>query len=703
MPGATRGPAPNLGRTARLPFVLPSSCALILALCLGPLAAGAAERAGAPLDAHDIALLRSIGSLAVSPDGKHLAHVLNVPRRPKEDEDGPAWAELHVVGPDGETRPYVAGEVSVGEIAWRPEAGAISFLAKRPGDDQRSLWAIPVDGGEAQRLVTHETDITGYSWSPDGQQVAFLAREAVPERVEELAAKGFNQKVFEEEQRPVQVWIASPGDETEARHLELPGSASELHWSPSGDRLAVALAPTPSIDDHYMSRRVHLVAPSDGRVLARIDNPGKMGQIAWSPDGQHLAMISAAHINDPLEGRLKVVAAEGGSLIDILPGYQGHLQRIAWLDAETVAFIGAEGVWTTLGRISREVHRLQDLGVAQGPIWTHLSVSRDGHVLGLAGSTPEHPTEAFFLDLRAEGPAPRRVTHSNLWLAQRRLAQQEVVTYSARDGLELEGLLMRPVDGATGAAPLVIMAHGGPEAHYSNGWLTTYSVPGQALAGKGVAVFYPNYRGSTGRGVEFSRLGYGDPAGAEFDDLVDAVDHLVEIGLADTDKVGITGGSYGGYATAWASTYYSERFAAGVMFVGISNPLSKSGTSDIPQEMYHVHFGYWPWERYHFLLERSPIFHVEKARTPLLIATGEDDIRVHPSQSMQLYRFLKVLDRAPVRLVLYPGEGHGNRRASSRLDYSLRLIRWMEHYLQGPGGDPPDHTLDYSRAAAARE
>jgi dipeptidyl aminopeptidase/acylaminoacyl peptidase len=243
--------------------------------------------------------------------------------------------------------------------------------------------------------------------------------------------------------------------------------------------------------------------------------------------------------------------------------------------------------------------------------------------------------------------------------------------------------------------PLILTVHGGPESHISNGWTTSYSRPGQVAAGRGFAVFYPNYRGSTGRGVEFSKMGQADAAGKEFDDLVDAVDHLVEMGLVDKARVGITGGSYGGYASAWGATYYSDRFAASVMFVGISDNVSKVGTTDIPEEMFLVHHKKRLWDDWDYYLERSPIRYVERNRTPTLILHGKSDPRVHPSQSLELFRHLKTLDQAPSRLVLYPGEGHGNRNAAARLDYNLRMLRWMQHYLQGPGGDAPEYPVDY--------
>ena len=293
--------------------------------------------------------------------------------------------------------------------------------------------------------------------------------------------------------------------------------------------------------------------------------------------------------------------------------------------------------------------------------------------------------------------APKRLTESNPWLANIRLAQQEVVKYTARDGIEIQGLLVHPLDEKPGQRyPLILSVHGGPEAHERNGWLTNYSRPGQVAAARGFAVFYPNYRGSTGMGKGFSELGQGDEAGAEFNDLVDGVDALVNSGLVDGDHVGVTGGSYGGYAAAWCATALSDRFAASVMFVGISDTISKKGTTDIPNEDFLVHARRRPWDdQWHFFLERSPIYYVKSAHTPILILGGKNDTRVHPSQSLLLYRFLKTIGQVPVRLVLYPGEGHGNRKFGARLDYNLRMMQWLEHYLKGPGGPPPPYEIDY--------
>jgi dipeptidyl aminopeptidase/acylaminoacyl peptidase len=332
-------------------------------------------------------------------------------------------------------------------------------------------------------------------------------------------------------------------------------------------------------------------------------------------------------------------------------------------------YIGDEGVGTTFAKVSFSGER-KTLIPAGGVVLTALSLSRDGQSAVFLAQSPEHPAELFTMKHGDAGPKP--LTNSNPWLAQRRLARQEVVKYKARDGLELEGLLIHPLNVAQGQRyALILVVHGGPEAHFRNAWLTSYSNPGQVAAARGFAVFYPNYRGSTGRGVAFSKLSQGDAAGKEFDDYVDGVDHLINIGLVDRAKVGITGGSYGGYATAWGSTYYSDRFAAGVMFVGISDKLAKFGTTDIAQEETLVHARQLPWENWQKFLERSPIYHVKKHKTPLLILGGMDDPRVHPTQSMILYRYLKMYGQAPVRWIRYPGEQHGNPPPPHAVDGAL--------------------------------
>lgn len=660
-------------------------------VCALLLATGASAATGG-MTLEQIAQTRAVTQAQISPDGRSISYLLSVPRTLGVDPDGPARSELHVVDGAGTTRAFITGKVDIASPRWLPDGRSIAYLAKREGDETRRLYTIPLQGGESTVAAQLRADITAFDLSPDGRQVAVLAVQRESDARKALRDKGFSQKVYEEDWRPVELWITDIGGTGEPRRIEIDGSVQSVRWSPAGDRLAVVVTPRQLTDDTMVDARVRMLSVQ-GRELGRVDNPGKLGEMAWSPDGAHLAIVSAADENDPREGRLTVVGRDGGAPRDLLPGLEGHVWNVAWRDASTLVFLSQEGVHSRLAEIVVDGAGQRTLLAADGPVHMGLSVAPGG-AAALVGSTPAHPSEVFLYTPGA-GEA-RRLTDSNPWLKDVRLARQEIVRYTARDGLELEGLLVHPLERRGSArVPLILVVHGGPEAHYSNAWLSSYAQPAQVAAARGFATFFPNYRSSTGRGVAFSKLGHGRPGMEEFDDLVDGVDHLIDTGLVDRDRVGITGGSYGGYASAWGATYYSERFAASVMFVGISDQASLVTTGDIPREQYLVHMRSWPWENPDMFRQTSPITHAQKSRTPTLILHGEADPRVPVMQSYMLYRYLQLAGQAPVRLVLYPGEGHGNSRGASRYDYSLRLMQWMEHYLTGRGGEPPAYEIEY--------
>lgn len=669
--------------------VLPRRFRMILFAAAALLPAMAAAE-GMTLE--QIARLQQVGQAVVSPDGQWIAYTRSVPRDLSEQDDGPAWRELHVIEPNGDSRPFITGQVNIRNIGWMPDSSAITFIDERDDDEHSILYRIPVGGGEAKRVTTAGEGVAGYDFSPDGERVALIATEADDEALERRREKGFDQIVFEEDWKPRRLWIDELDGES-PRALEIEGSVQAVRWSPSGDRLAITATPRQLVDDTLMFKRLRIITP-DGETSGEIETPGKLGAWRWSPDGSRIALIATESIHDTSPGRLMVVGDDGGEPENLLPGLEGHVRDLAWREADRIVFVSHEGVEARLAEIDADGGNEETLAREEELIFGRVSTSDAGRLATVA-SSPAHPAELFVLD--AGSGSPTRRTESNPWLEEVDLARQEVVTWQARDGLELEGLLVWPLDYREGERyPLILAAHGGPESHYSNGWLTSYTLPAQHAAAEGYFMFYPNYRGSTGRGVEFALRSQGRPAREEFDDLVDGVDALIERGLVDRERVGITGGSYGGYASAWAATYYSERFAAAVMNVGLSDKIAMLGTSDIPQELHLVHYRTWPWEDWELYREASPIYYVERAETPILIMHGDADPRVDPTQSRILYRYLTLQDDPPpVRLVLYRGEGHGNRRAASRWDYSLRLMRWMDHYLKGDGGEPPDYEMDY--------
>ena len=649
------------------------------------------------MTAEDIARLRSVSSVAVSPDGDLIAYTVVRPRNPFAEDNGKAWSELFLTDPDGNSRSFITGDVNIGSIQFTPDGRLITYLAKRSDDDTTTiLYGIPIDGGESIRLVSFGSSIGSYSWGPDSKRVAFLAKNPKSEDKEKLKKKGFNAEIFEEDWRNTRVWLYNVNQpESEPRELELEGTASSLSFSPDGTKLVMALQPTPSVDDKYVARRVTIVDAATGEILQQFANHGKLGQIVWSPDSKRVAVVAGHDIYDPAAGELYIGSTTGGELETIMAGHDGHVSSVQWLDNGSLIYLMSTHVHAEVGRIKDDGSSRKVLIEPGRPVLWNMYLSLNKKRVCFRANAPEFNTELFATTVKKMKPT--RLTNSNPWLDDVLLGRQEVITYNARDGLEVEAMLIHPVDEQPDTRyPLVMMVHGGPESNRRDGFLNWSTTPSQVFAGRGYAVLVPNYRGSTGRGVEFSKMGQAGYAEGEFDDLVDAITHLDQIGLVDKDKVGITGGSYGGYASAWAATALTEHFAASVMSVGVSDLISKFGTTDIPQEMFYAHAQTWPHEKWEWYLTQSPIYHAQKSKTPLLIMHGKNDTRVHPSQSMELYRYVKTFGQAPVRMVLYPGEGHGNSKAAARYDFCLRLLRWMDHYLKGEGGEPPAYELDYN-------
>ena len=640
-----------------------------------------------------VSTMESVAGALISPDGSLAAYVRVLPLDPLE-ENGSAHTELHVMDlASGESRLYVSTGSTSG-LQWTSDGKGLAFRAKRGDDKHTGVYMLPIGGCEAQRVAGFEDrSVNAFDLSADGR-VAMIGTAPVSKELKALRKKGYNHEIYEEDWRAASVWIADLEGGTPLE-LELTGHVSAVEWSPDGKRVAVAFAPSALVDDSYTSKRIGVLAADGGGLVCTIGTMGKLGAFEWSPNSQRMALIAAIDKHDGSAARLmfaEIPAAPQSEPVMPQASTQTHgdEHNVHWLADGRIIVRGSQSVWSTLTVHGSEPELLLPV---HGPVLRAVSFSKDGRSMVATAATPEHPYELF--SMQAGGALTRRTT-SNPWLADVALGRQEWIKYAARDGVEVHGLLIHPVERAEGQrVPLVVSVHGGPEAHISNAWITRYSDPGQVAAGLGWAVFYPNYRGSTGRGLAYLKLSQGDPAGKEFDDIVDGVDYLIERGLVDKDKVGVTGGSYGGYATAWLSTKYTQRFAAGVMFVGISNKISKVGTTDIPDEEFLVHAMHRPWDNWQLFLERSPIYQVGGCKTPVLIMHGKDDPRVDPGQSKEMYRHLKLRSEAPVRLVLYPGEGHGNRKAAAQYDYSLRQLRWFGLYLDGPGGEMPAHEIDY--------
>ncbi len=647
---------------------------------------------------YDILRTKYVLETAVSPDGNFIAYTVHVPR-PLTDDAGADYKYLFVYDVNtASSYGLLADKVSISSIGWTPDSKLITFRAKLNEDKTIQVYVISPEGGDPVKLTDFSESVLQYRFSPNGVDLAFVSLSPKDPVKEELKERGFDAEIYEEEYRDRNLYVWNIKSQSPApRQLTKGVSVFDFRWSPDGKQIAAFIAEKNLIDYSYMFKDVYIIDLATGEKKLQLDVPGKLDYMAWSPDGRHLALIAASNINDAVAGSLFITEVPNSKSFDELrnyaEGFEGSIKRVDWKDNNTVLFLAEEGVDITLSQQGIDDAE-RELLIKPGKVVFH-NFSLEGDLIAFAGNTWQHPSELYAFTLVDQKLS--KLTDMNPWLSGIKLGKQEAISYSARDGLEIQGVLIYPVDYKEGERyPLICMIHGGPEAAMQNGWQTYYSRWGQIATAKGFFVFMPNYRASSGRGVDFVMKGFGDTGGAEFTDVLDGIDYLVDKGLVDKNRVGIGGGSYGGFFAAYGASRYSDYFAASVMFVGISDHYSKRYTTDIPFESYYVHWGFWAEEKMDFVRERSPITYASNCKTPLLILGGKDDPRVHPSQSLEMYRAVTLHGKAPVRLVRYPGEKHGNRKNTSRLDYALRTMRWFEYYLKGdnPKDKMPDKYLE---------
>jgi dipeptidyl aminopeptidase/acylaminoacyl peptidase len=640
--------------------------------------------ANEPLSPADLFRVKAVTNAEISPDGSWIAYTVSAPREAK-DKSGNAYSELYLVSPKTrESRPFITGKVNVSAVQWRPDGSQLAFLMRRGEDAKTQVWVISVNGGEAWQLTDSETKVEGFRWHPSGDQIAYIAETGKSKREKELEKKGYDFIYYEENLKPQNLYMIAVADKS-PQQLTQHITVWAFEFSPDGRTIAAAISEKNLVDHSYMFKQIHLLTLQDKSLKKLTDNPGKLGNFAFSPDGQYLAYAAALERKDHAVSQAFVMPVAGGEVDNLTPDkFRGHIDWVGWKDKSTVVFKAEEGVETTYSEVKLTgngttrtvVLNSKDIGTVFG----EPTMSTDSKQWAFVGGSPHIPNEAYYW---SGGKQVQRLTNLNPWLAERKLGEQKVVRYKARDGVEVEGLLIYPVDYQAGQSyPLVMVVHGGPESNFSNRWVSRYSEPGQVLAGKGYAAFYPNYRSSTGYGLEYAATGYGDAAGVEFDDIADGIDYLVAQGIADKNRIGLGGGSYGGFASAWFATYYTEKVKAVCMFVGISDLISKRSTTDIPYEELYVHSGKKLEEMWQQSLERSPIYWAHQSKTATLIYGGAADTRVHPSQSLELYRRMKMNEHPAVRLVQYPGEEHGNRKQPGQIDVVYRVLDWYDWYVK---------------------
>ena len=606
-----------------------------------------------------------LSDLQLAPDGLRLAFVVS--EAPKGDK-----RLQHIWIYDkksGSGRQFTYSAKSETSPRWSPDGKRLAFLSNRGGDEQQ-IYVMNSGGGEAAARTKGKSSIKNFAWSKDGKYIAYIAPDAKSEEEEKKEKDKNDARAADKDEKHPRLWLM-PADSGDAKAIT-PASweIKELAWMPDGENIVVAATDHPESDQN--TDRIFSVHVSDGNMKPLSAPRGPFGKITVSPDGKTIGFIGARE-DGPSPHDLMLLPV-GNAAARNLTGLNLDRQIFdyKWLGDGGLLAIAADGFHTRLKKFAPR-GAMSDIAMTAPVNPSAFTVAADEEIF-FVSQTATQPQELFVWQQKSE---PKQLTHINDSWKQYSLGTPEFYRYKSFDGVEIEAALLKPMgyDGKS-KLPLIALIHGGP----TGAWEDTVDPWGQLLVARGYAIFYPNIRGSIGYGQKFIEMNRGDWGGGDFKDVIAGVDDLVARGIADPEKLGIGGWSYGGYMAEWAITQ-TTRFKAAVSGAGLSNLISEYGTEEGPS--YDEWFYGMPYEpeKLAGFLNSSPFVHLKNAKTPTLILQGEADTVDPVGQSMELYRGLKRYG-VETELVLYPREPHGFHEEKHLVDRLNRILAWYDKYLK---------------------
>lgn len=696
---------------------LPFSCAILLAFggsSLAP-ATDAAEAAAPPRpwQPEDFAAIHAVGDPQLSPDGEKIVYTVETIVLDKDKR----YTHLWLARWDGsENRALTSGETSETHPRISPDGKSLAFLSSRTDDNKDAqLWLLPLGGGEAEKMTDLKGGVDDFAWSPDSARLALVVHDPDPRDPEghEKDKKTVPPIVIDRYQFKQDIDGYLTGQHAHLRLLDLAsrkvaaltsGAYDELlpSWSPDGREIAFVTRRGED-PDRTENWDIYVMAAEPGAAERQLTtspeadaSPTAECAPAWSPDGKQIAYL---HGGDPKKieyavTSLAVIPAAGGSARVLTPRFDRNVIQPRWAaDGKSVLFLYENDRAQALARVFTEV----DLPEPETLLGGRRKISaynigpggKSGRTVVLAATT-DRPYEVYAAEA---GGALRDLSKQNDALfTQMRVARTEETAFKSADGTEVHGFLVHPASEPAegGKVPTLLRPHGGPCSQYA----CEFSFEAQLFAAHGYAVVLPNPRGSTGRGEKYALGIYAAWGSVDVQDDLAAVDDAVARGVADPERLGVGGWSYGGMSTNYliAST---TRFKAATSGASIGNILAGYGTDEYIRD-YEAELGS-PWKNLDGWLKISyPFYHADKIKTPTLFMCGENDFNVPLINSEQMYQALRT-QGVPTRLVIYPGQFHGFKMPSYIADRGRRYLEWYSKWL-----DPVPATAAATAAAGGK-
>ena len=625
---------------------------------------------------------KALGSPRVSPDGTLV--VYTVTNEVLTADKSEYVTQIWLASADGKRNDQITfSDKTSTNPKFSPDGNWLAFTSTRK-DNKSNIYVLRVSGGEAEMITDVKSGVGDFEWSPDGRWIAFTMNDPKSDD-EERADRGRNDFRWVDENIKMSRLYVMPvtkdaNGKREPRKLtSMERSVTGFDWSPDGAKIAFSHVSDPRAD-FWPSSDISVVDVAGGTVMALAATNLAESDPIYSPDGKSIAMsVSDGPVRWAQSNRINIVPAEGGTAKVMPLSYDGQPGMVGWSeDGTKIYFIEGKGVATGLYQIDVAAEKITE-PLPGSALLTGVSISPKGDIFAVVGQGASQPPAVFVGKLTDSGPV--KVSTANDEVAKMQVGKTEVVKWKSKDGREIEGLLTYPNNYTEGTkVPLIVNIHGGPAGVFSQNYIGGRGVyPIATFASRGYAILRPNPRGSSGYGTEFRRANIKDWGVGDYEDIMSGVDHVIAMGVADPDRLGVMGWSYGGYMTSTIITK-TTRFKAASAGAPVTNMMSFNGTADIPSfipDYFESEF----WDKPEIYAKHSAMFNIKNAKTPTLIEHGEADVRVPISQGYELYNALK-RQGVPTRMIVLPRQPHGPNEPKMQLAAMQANLDWFEKYLK---------------------